>query len=120
MSALLVITMSAGFTTVPALATELYSYQGQGGIMGQLGFYLIGGEYQIYVRAQLPIGVIRSPGRRAYIFSAVMEWPNASTVVLGQGTTITGFVPFKLQTILPKMSSGIYHFAVTPGSNCDW
>ncbi len=104
----------------PARAGEAYIYQGESEFSAS--FYLIGGQYALYLNAKRPIRSFNAPEARGCIFGGNLErvWPSEETMSLGAGITISTIVPHKIGPTSLTMPAGLYRLHIAPLTTCDW
>jgi hypothetical protein len=80
----------------PARAGESYFYQGTTGFSAS--FFLLGGEYSLYVYAKRPLKGPYAPESRSCLFGGNFERvsPDHDAMSLGSGITISTIVPHKI------------------------
>jgi len=80
----------------PAHAGESYFYAGTSSFSAE--FYLIGGQYTLYLYAKRPVTGYISPASKSCIFGGNLQrvWPTQDAVSLGSGITISTLVPHKI------------------------
>jgi hypothetical protein len=107
------------FGTV-AQAKESYAYAGEQGF--SVSFFLIGGQYTIYVNAKRPIKGYSTPSSRSCIFGGNFErvWPTVDSRSLGAGVTISTIVPHKIGPAPLTMPSGLYKIYIASTTDCNW
>jgi len=90
----------------PARAGESYFYQGTTGFSGS--FFLLGGEYSLYVYAKRPIKGPYAPESKSCLFGGNFERvsPSHDAMSLGSGITISTIVPHKIGPESFAVSSG--------------
>src|SRR6202023_1362933 len=103
-----------------ANARESYAYGGEGGF--STSFYLIGGQYTLYVYASRPIKAYSTPQSRSCIFGGNLErvWPTHDAISLGAGVTISTIVPYKIGPKPVALTAGLYHLYVPVLTDCSW
>lgn len=117
--AILVVAMLSAFTT-PARAGEVYFYQGESAFSAS--FFLIGGQYSLYVYAKRPVRGYSTPESQSCIFGGNFQrvWPTPDTMSLGAGVTISTIVPHKIGPTSLTMIAGLYRVYIPPLTTCDW
>jgi hypothetical protein len=117
---LLGIGLLTALAPAPAHAGEGYMYSGVGP-MAQ-SFYLMGGQYELYVHAQA-YGVVPSPSDSPCIFGGVLGRiaPVLDQVIhLGPGSlTVFPPAPYLFNPTL-TLPAGIYRFDLNASTNCTW
>ena len=103
-----------------ANAGESYFYQGTSGFAGE--FYLIGGQYTLYLYAKRPVKTYDAPETRSCIFSGNLQrvWPTHDSMSLGSGVTISTIVPHKIGPAPLTMPAGLYRIYIAALTDCDW
>jgi hypothetical protein len=101
-----------------ANASEGYFYQGFSAFTDS--FYLIGGQYQLYVKAQLPTSPFNTNARPC-TFSSVFERisPNPEATALGPGGLITTGAQYQVNQTL-TLPAGLYRTQVGALTTCSW
>jgi hypothetical protein len=117
--ALLVIAMLSICATA-ARAGEGYFYEGTSG--RGASFYLIGGQYSLYVYAKRPIKGYYIPESERCIFGGNLQrvWPTHDVMSLGSGITLTTIVPHKIGPVPITLPAGLYSLYIAPLTDCDW
>jgi hypothetical protein len=103
-----------------ARAKEAYAYSGQQGF--STSFFLIGGQYTIYVHAKRPIRAYSSPSSRSCIFGGNFQrvWPTEDSMSIGAGITISTIVPHKIGPAPLALPAGLYKIYIAISTDCDW
>jgi hypothetical protein len=103
----------------PAGAAESYFYRGTSGVAGT--FYLIGGEYTLYVYAKLPVPRPYIRSATSCLFGGNFDriWPTKDSMTLGSGLAIS-MVPYKLAPAPITLQAGLYHLHMATLTTCDW
>jgi hypothetical protein len=103
-----------------AHAEEVYFYQGESGFSAS--FFLIGGQYSLYVYAKRPVRGFSAPEARSCIFGGNFERvsPAPNAMSLGSGITISTIVPHKIGPTSLTMSAGLYRLYIPPLTTCEW
>ena len=86
-------------------------------------FYLIGGQYSLYVYAKRPILGYDAPETRECIFGGNLQrvWPTHDAWSLGAGIVISTIVPHKIGPKPLTLPAGLYALYVPAVfTNCDW
>ena len=104
----------------PTHAAETYLYQGESSFRGS--FFLIGGQYSLYVNAKRPIKGYSTPESSSCIFGGNLQrvWPTQDTMSLGAGITISTMVPHKIGPETLTLPAGLYVLYIPPLTSCDW
>jgi hypothetical protein len=117
-------TMFAFFTlsvsVTPAHAGESYFYAGTSSFTAE--FYLIGGQYSLYLYAKRPVTGYVSPESKSCIFGGNLQRvsPTQDAMSLGAGITISTIVPHKIGPAPLTMPAGLYRLYIAPLTDCDW
>jgi hypothetical protein len=103
-----------------ALAGEAYFYHGESQFSAS--FFLIGGQYSLYVNARRPIRGYNTPEAQSCIFGGDLQrvWPTQDALSLGAGITISTIVPHKIGPKPLTMPAGLYRVYIAPLTTCDW
>jgi hypothetical protein len=103
-----------------ANATESYAWAGQRGFSSS--FFLIGGQYTLYVNAKRPVTGYSTPSSRSCIFGGNLErvLPNPDSMSLGAGITISTIVPHKIGPTPLTLQSGLYKVYIAISTDCAW
>ena len=117
--AILVIAMLSICATA-ARAGEGYFYEGTSG--RSAFFYLIGGQYSLYVYAKRPIKGYYTPESERCIFGGNLQrvWPTHEVMSLGSGVTLATIVPHKIGPVPITLPAGLYALYIAPLTDCDW
>src|ERR1700722_440899 len=117
--AILVIAMLSICATA-ARAGESYFYSGTGA--RSASFYLIGGQYNLYMYAKRPIKGYYTPESERCIFGGNLQrvWPLHEVMSLGSGVTLTTIVPHKIGPVPVTLPAGLYALYIAPLTDCDW
>jgi hypothetical protein len=117
---LLIAGMLALLTTAPTYAGESHFYAATHGL--RASFYLIGGQYDIYVYAKRPIAGSYAPASRSCIFGGNFQriWPTHDAVSLGSGIVISTIVPHKIGPSPLTLPAGLYAIYIPALTTCDW
>jgi len=117
--AILVIAMLSIWATA-ACAGESYFYSGTGA--RSASFYLIGGQYTLYMYAKRPIKGYYTPESGRCIFGGNLQrvWPTHEVMSLGSGVTLTTIVPHKIGPAPVTLPAGLYALYIAPLTDCDW
>lgn len=117
--AILVIAMLSICATA-ARAAESYFYSGTGA--RGASFYLIGGQYSLYVYAKRPIKGYYTPASERCIFGGNLQrvWPTHEVMSLGSGVTLTTIAPHKIGPVPITLPAGLYALYIAPLTDCDW
>ncbi len=117
--AILVIAMLSIWTTA-ARAGESYFYSGTGARSAT--FYLIGGQYTVYMYAKRPIKGYYTPESARCIFGGNLQrvGPTHDVMSLGSGVTLTTIVPHKIGPVPVTLPAGLYALYIAPLTDCDW
>jgi len=104
----------------PAHAGESYFYTGTSSFSAE--FYLIGGQYTLYLYAKRPVTGYVSPESKSCIFGGNLQrvWPTQDALSLGSGITISTLVPHKIGPAPLTMPAGLYRLFIAPLTDCDW
>jgi hypothetical protein len=107
-------------SAMPAYAGESVYYAGTSNFSGE--FYLIGGQYSLYLYAKRPILGYVTPESKSCIFGGNLQrvWPTHDVVSLGAGITISTIVPHKIGPVPITMPTGLYRLFIAPLTDCDW
>lgn len=107
-------------SATPARAVESYFYQGAAGFSGS--FFLLGGEYSLYVYAKRPLKGPYAPESKSCLFGGNLERvsPGNEAVSLGSGITISTIVPYKIGPKSLMLAPGLYHLYIPTLTTCDW
>jgi hypothetical protein len=103
-----------------ARAGESYFYQGTTGFSGS--FYLLGGEYSLYVYAKRPLKGLYAPESKSCLFGGSFErvLPSHDAMSLGSGITISTIVPHEIGPESLRLFPGLYHLYIPTLTTCDW
>jgi hypothetical protein len=103
----------------PVRAEEAYFYRGTAGFAKT--FYLLGGQYSLYVYAARPLNG-NTPESRSCLFGGVFERisPTPNSMSLGSGITISTIVPHKIGPQTLTLIAGVYHLYVPTLTTCEW
>ncbi len=117
--AILVIAMLSICATA-ARAGEGYIYSGTSG--RGASFYLIGGQYSLYVYAKRPIKGYYTPESKSCIFGGNLQRvsPTHDVMSFGSGVTIGTIVPHKIGPMPITLPAGLYALYIAPLTDCDW
>jgi hypothetical protein len=117
-AATLCVTLS--FFGCVAQAKESYAYAGEQGF--STSFFLIGGQYTIYVNAKRPVKGYSTPSSRSCIFGGNFErvWPTVDSMSLGAGVTISTIVPHKIGPAPLTRPPGLYKIYIASLTSCNW
>jgi hypothetical protein len=117
--ATLIVSMLSVIPT-PARAGESYFYQGTTGFSAS--FFLLGGEYSLYVNAKRPLKGPYAPESKSCLFGGNFERvsPSHDAMSLGSGITISTIVPHKIGPESLKLAPGLYHLYIPTLTTCDW
>jgi hypothetical protein len=112
--------MFAVLTITPTYAAESHFYAATHGLGAS--FYLIGGQYDIYVYAKLPVVGAYAPASRGCLFGGNFQrvWPTHDVMSLGSGITISTIVPYKIGPRPITLPAGLYAIYIPPLTTCDW
>jgi hypothetical protein len=104
----------------PAHAGESYFNAGTSSFTGE--FYLIGGQYSLYVYAKRPVTGYVTPESKSCIFGGNLQRvsPTHDVLSLGSGITISTIVPHKIGPTPLTMPAGLYRLFIAPLTTCDW
>ena len=104
----------------PVRAGESYFYAATHAL--RASFYVIGGQYSIYVNARRPIVGPYAPESHRCIFGGNLQriWPTHDALSLGAGVTISTIVPWKIGPKPITLPAGLYALYVPPLTTCDW
>lgn len=110
----------AVLTAVPTYAGESHFYAATHGLGAS--FYLIGGQYDIYVNAKRPILGPYDPASRSCLFGGNLQrvLPTHDVISLGSGITISTIVPHKIGPSPITLSAGLYAIYISALTTCDW
>jgi hypothetical protein len=116
----LVLAVLAAFTATPARAQEGYTYSSFQGF--STSFFLIGGQYELYVNAHLPLAwmLSRQANHGSCIFGGTFQlvWPTHYAIQLG-GPVQISLIPYRIDPTLP-LPAGLYSLNIAPLTNCEW
>jgi hypothetical protein len=117
--ALFVVALLVMFAPTPVSAGESYMYQGFRGFGAS--FYLIGGQYSLYINAHVPAQSTYSGPRRSCRFAGTWQrvWPTHDSMTFGGPVPITT-IHFKLGPTPLTAPAGLYSLHVTTLSDCAW
>jgi hypothetical protein len=103
-----------------ARAGEGYFYSGTGA--RSASFYLIGGQYTLYMYAKRPIKGYYTAESGRCIFGGNLQrvWPTHEVMSLGSGVTLTTIVPHKIGPVPITLPAGLYALYIAPLTDCDW
>lgn len=106
--------------TTAACAGESYFYAGTSSFTAE--FYVIGGQYSLYLYARRPVTGYITPESKSCIFGGNLQrvWPTHDAVSLGSGITISTIVPHKIGPAPLTMPAGLYRIYIAPLTDCDW
>ena len=98
---------------------ESHFYAATHGLRGS--FYLIGGQYSLYVYAKRPILAYDAPETRECLFGGNLQrvWPTHDAWSLGAGILVSTIVPHKIDKPL-TLPAGLYALYVTTLTDCNW
>ena len=107
-------------TASPSYAGESHFYAATHGMSSS--FYLIGGQYDIYVYAKRPIAGSYAPESRSCIFGGNFQRisPTPDGMSLGSGILISTLVPYKIGPSPLTLPAGLYAIYIPPLTTCDW
>jgi hypothetical protein len=116
---LLVVALLVMFTPTPVSAGESYLYQGSHGFGAS--FYLIGGQYSLYINAHVPAESTYDGPRRSCRFAGTWQrvWPTQDSMTFGGPVPITT-IHFKIGPTPVTAPAGLYSLHVTTLSDCNW
>jgi hypothetical protein len=99
---------------------ESHFYAATHGLRGS--FYLIGGQYSLYVYAKRPILAYDAPETRECLFGGNLQrvWPTHDAWSLGAGILISTIVPHKIGPKPLTLPAGLYALYVTTLTDCNW
>lgn len=100
----------------PAQADEGHSYSGDGGFVTE--FFLIGGQYHFYTKAQLGPSAIRL--NHSCIFGGTLLWADGSKTRFGPITVSTTLVPYRVNLNSVAMPAGLYRLSIATLTDCSW
>jgi len=108
------------FAAASAHAGESFVYQGTSGF--STSFYLIGGNYQLYVSAKRPVTYATAAAAKECLFNGVFERvsPTHEAMPFGTSVRIGSIVPYKLGPTPITLAAGLYHLMIPPLADCDW
>jgi hypothetical protein len=120
LSAALTLCVTLAISGSVARAKEAYAYAGEQGF--STSFYLIGGQYSIYVYAKRPIKAYSTPSTRSCIFGGNFQrlWPTEDSISLGAGVTISTIVPHKIGPAPLTLPPGLYKVYIASLTDCSW
>jgi hypothetical protein len=106
--------------TSPAQAGESHHFAATHGL--RASFYVIGGQYTIYIYAKRPVLGSYAPESRECIFGGNFQriWPTHDDVSLGSGIVITTIVPHKIGPKPITLTAGLYALYIPALTTCDW
>jgi hypothetical protein len=118
MFAIAVVAILMALAAIPAHAGEGYFYQGFNGFSSS--FYLVGGQYTIYVNAKLPTSAFNTKAQPC-IFGGVFERvsPKPDSMTLGPGAAITTGVQYTIKPTV-TLPAGLYQVKITTLTTCSW
>jgi hypothetical protein len=101
-----------------AHAGEGYFYQGFTAFSAS--FYLVGGQYTIYVNARLPTSAFNTNAQLC-VFGGVFERisPNPDSMTLGPAAAITTAVQYTIKPTV-TLPAGHYQLKITTLTTCSW
>jgi hypothetical protein len=111
------------FLAIPAMADEGHSYEGEAAFT--TSFYLIGGQYHLYVNAQLTLAVIDAHRSASALpqsctfggnFSRLL--PTQDTMHMGPAQVSTP-IAYKKDQLL-TLPPGLYRLYIAPATDCQW
>lgn len=113
------------FSTLSIFATfadagEIYDFQGTSGFSAD--FYVIGGQYTLYLYVKRPIKGYNAPETRSCIFGGNLQrlLPTQDVISLGSGITISTLVPHKIGPAPVNLPAGLYKVFIATLTDCDW
>lgn len=116
----LVVAMLAAFTATSTRAQEGYTHSSSQGF--SMSFFLIGGQYELYVNARLPMAwtFSRQANHESCIFGGNFQrvWPTHDAMQLG-GPVRISTIPYRINPTLP-LPAGLYSLFVAPLTDCEW
>ena len=103
---------------IAALADEGHSFQGSAGFTAS--FYLIGGEYRLYVNASFPFS--GSAFHRSCNFSGNFSRlsPTQDTLHIGGPAPISSGMAYTLDRTPVSLPAGLYRLHISPATDCRW
>jgi hypothetical protein len=106
--------------TSPIHAGESHHFAATHGL--RASFYVIGGQYTIYVYAKRPVLGSYAPESRECIFGGNLQriWPTHDDMSLGSGIVISTIVPHKIGPKSLTLPTGLYALYVPALTKCDW
>lgn len=116
--AIVIVQMLATLLPLAAHASEGYFFQGFSAFSAS--FYLIGGQYELYVNARLPTSPFNTNARPC-TFSSVFERvsPSPEATTLGPGAAITTGVQYQIKPTM-TLAAGLYQVKVATLTTCNW
>jgi hypothetical protein len=104
----------------PARAAEAQFYAATHELSAS--FYVIGGQYSLYLYAKRPVLGAYGPESRACIFGGNLQriWPTHDAMSLGAGVTISTYVGWRIGPKPITLPAGLYTLYVAPLTDCDW
>jgi hypothetical protein len=99
---------------------EAYWFTGREAITAS--FYLIGGNYSLYVYARRPTTYASDPASQSCFFNGNFQRvsPTPDVLRIGTAVPIATIVPYKLGPTSVNFPSGLYALYVASLTNCDW
>lgn len=85
-------------------------------------FYLIGGQYDLYVYAKRPIVGPYAPASRSCPVGGNLRraWSTHDVMLPGSGITISTIVPHKIGPSPIPLPAGLYAIYISALTTCDW
>lgn len=119
-AALLIAGLLALLSASSTRAVEAQFYAATHGLSAS--FYVIGGQYSLYVNAKRPVLGAYAPESRSCIWGANLQrvWPTHDVMSLGSGVTISTIVPWKIGPEPITLPAGLYALYVGTSTDCDW
>ena len=115
---LLVVVATVAAPPPAAQAGEGYKYEGSSGFGAS--FYLIGGQYQLYINARQSAAYALSSTQHSCVFAGNLQrlWPTHDATQFGGPVPISN-VQYKINTTL-ALPAGLYRVDVAPLTDCNW
>jgi hypothetical protein len=106
--------------TSPIHAGESHYFAATHGL--RASFYVIGGQYTIYVYAKRPVVGSYAPESRECIFGGNFQriWPTHDDMSLGSGIVVSTIVPHRIGPKPLTLAAGLYALYVPALTTCDW
>ncbi len=107
-SRLLIAGLFTALVTPPAQGGESHVFAADHGLGAR--FYLIGGQYSIYVNAKRPIHGAHAPESSSCLFGGNLQrvWPTQNSFSLGAGIIVPTLVPHRIGPKPITLPGGLY------------